>query len=56
MPEEKPRRRGPGRPGEYGDVPPGTRRRSIRLTDAEWEAVRSLVRQLRKFRRPRKGK
>lgn len=58
MPEAKPTRK-VGRPGEFGNLPAGTRHRSIRLTDAEWEAVRALVKKLRKStpaptrRRPR---
>jgi hypothetical protein len=41
-----------GRPGEFGDVPPDTRHRSIRLTDAEWEAVRALVKRMRNRTKP----
>lgn len=40
-----PRKR--GRPGALGDLPGDTRHRSIRLTDAEWDAVRALVRKMR---------
>jgi hypothetical protein len=41
-----------GRPGLFGDVPAGAKHRSIRLTDSEWEAVRALVKSLRRSPRP----
>lgn len=36
----------PGR-GRPSTLPPGTKHRGIRLTDAEWKAVKELVEKMR---------
>ena len=41
------KKRGRGRPGLFGDVPPDAVHRSIRLNQREWEAVRALIKQMR---------
>jgi hypothetical protein len=34
-------------------LPPGTRNRTIRLTDAEWDAVRAFVQTIRERAKPK---
>lgn len=50
---EADKKRGRGRPGALGELPPDTRHRSIRLSDAEWEAVCALVAKMRGKPKPK---